>query len=66
MVGGRNGFGAKLANIFSTYFEIEVGDSLNKKKYRQIWRDNMHVMEQPDIEAFTGSDYTKVIFRPHF
>ena len=25
--GGRNGYGAKLANIFSTKFEVEIGDS---------------------------------------
>jgi DNA topoisomerase-2 len=25
--GGRNGYGAKLTNIFSTYFEVETVDS---------------------------------------
>ena len=33
--GGRNGYGAKLANIFSTKFEVEIGDSNNKKKFKQ-------------------------------
>ena len=27
VVGGRNGYGAKLANIFSTKFIVECGDS---------------------------------------
>ena len=31
--GGRNGYGAKLANIFSTQFTVEVGDSKNQKKF---------------------------------
>jgi len=34
VTGGRNGFGAKLANIFSTEFIIETGDSKNKKIYK--------------------------------
>ena len=34
VTGGRNGFGAKLANIFSTQFIIETADSKHKKKYR--------------------------------
>lgn len=34
VVGGRNGFGAKLTNIFSKKFEIECADSKNKKLYK--------------------------------
>ena len=34
VTGGRNGFGAKLANIFSTEFVIETGDAAWKKTYR--------------------------------
>ena len=34
VTGGRNGFGAKLANIFSKKFEIECADSKNKKLYK--------------------------------
>lgn len=31
VTGGRNGFGAKLANIFSTFFEVEAADHKKKK-----------------------------------
>ena len=31
VTGGRNGFGAKLANVFSTEFTYECGDSKNRK-----------------------------------
>ena len=33
VTGGRNGFGAKLTNIFSKKFQITTADSTNKKKY---------------------------------
>ena len=41
IVGGRNGFGAKLANVFSTYFKVECGDTKNKKKLIKEWSHNM-------------------------
>lgn len=34
--GGRNGYGAKLTNIFSTEFVIETADSKRQKKYKQV------------------------------
>lgn len=34
VTGGRNGFGAKLTNIFSTEFIVETGDSKKNKHYR--------------------------------
>lgn len=34
--GGRNGYGAKLANIFSTQFVIETADGKRLKKYKQV------------------------------
>ena len=30
--GGRNGYGAKLANIFSNKFSVDCADSKNKKQ----------------------------------
>lgn len=32
--GGRNGYGAKLANIFSTKFIVETADCKSRKHYR--------------------------------
>jgi DNA topoisomerase-2 len=34
VTGGRNGFGAKLANIFSTKFVLETADSKKRKFYK--------------------------------
>lgn len=65
MTGGRNGFGAKLANIFSTEFIVETADSKNKLMYKQRWRNNMGVREEPEIKPNPdGKDYTCITFRP--
>ncbi|KAG8084281.1 hypothetical protein GUJ93_ZPchr0010g9382 [Zizania palustris] len=34
--GGRNGYGSKLTNIFSTEFVIETTDGRRQKKYKQV------------------------------
>jgi DNA topoisomerase II len=65
VTGGRNGFGAKLANIFSTEFIVETADSKSKLMYKQRWRDNMGVREEPVIkENKDGKDYTCITFKP--
>lgn len=50
-VGGKNGFGAKLANIFSTNFDIEVFDSKNSKHYIQNCSNNMYKIDEPEIKV---------------
>lgn len=41
VVGGRNGYGAKLANIFSRKFIVQCGDSNTGKKFKMTWTNNM-------------------------
>lgn len=36
VTGGRNGYGAKLCNIFSTQFVVETADRQSKKKFKQV------------------------------
>jgi DNA topoisomerase II len=69
--GGRNGYGAKLANVFSTKFMIECVDTKNKKKLKQTFRSNMDeaAYEEPTISDCTKSDLkegdsVKVTFYP--
>ncbi|KAM0687539.1 DNA topoisomerase 2 [Conglomerata obtusa] len=62
VTGGRNGYGAKLCNIFSKEFIIETADG--KKKYRQVFSNNMSDKEEPEIEKYSGLQYTKIIFKP--
>ena len=50
IVGGRNGYGAKLANIYTSLFTVEILDSENKVKYTQSWTNNMSKPGVPVIK----------------
>lgn len=50
VVGGRNGFGAKLANVFSKQFKVECIDSYNRKRLIKNWRHNMQDSDPVQIE----------------
>ncbi len=66
-VGGKNGYGAKLANIYSTEFTVETVDHFHKKKYVQTYRDNMKISEKPIItDNHSEEPYTQIKFRPDF
>ncbi|CAI2349655.1 unnamed protein product [Caenorhabditis sp. 36 PRJEB53466] len=65
IVGGRNGYGAKLCNIFSTEFVVETVDTRTGKKFRQRWYDNMKQCDEAEVTDLTdpsAEDYTKVEF----
>lgn len=64
--GGRNGYGAKLCNIFSTEFTLETQDTNNGKRYKQTWTENMSKMGKAKITASKSSDFTRIIFKPDF
>jgi DNA topoisomerase-2 len=66
IVGGRNGYGAKLANVFSNKFIVECGDSENKKKFKMVWKDNMKVHDEGEITPYSGKDFVTVTFYPCF
>lgn len=62
MGAGRNGYGAKLTNIFSKYFEIEIGDSIHNLSYRQVWLDNMTQISEPEIKQYEGASYVDITY----
>eukprot|EP00929_Paragymnodinium_shiwhaense_P049118 TRINITY_DN24798_c0_g1_i1.p1 TRINITY_DN24798_c0_g1~~TRINITY_DN24798_c0_g1_i1.p1 ORF type:complete len:1288 (+),score=381.44 TRINITY_DN24798_c0_g1_i1:105-3968(+) len=64
VTGGRNGYGAKLANIFSTKFELDCADASMKKRFVQTWTNNMREKGKPNLTAHKGDSYTKVTFWP--
>lgn len=66
VTGGRNGYGAKLCNIFSREFTLETADSRSAQKYKQTWTDNMGKMGKAKITANKSDDFTKVTFKPDF
>ena len=66
ITGGKNGYGAKLTNIFSTYFKIETIDRIRKLKYTQIYSNNMDVKGEPTIEPYRDTPFTRITFIPDY
>ena len=66
VTGGRNGYGAKLCNVFSTKFILETADAKSKQKYKQTWTENMSKAGEATITSNKGDDFTKVTFYPDF
>ena len=68
VTGGRNGYGAKLTNIFSTFFSVETIDSKRKRKFYQEFTNNMSSRIKPVITELktVPTSYTKIVFKPDF
>ena len=49
VTGGRNGYGAKLTNIFSTEFTVETAEKESGKSFKLTWTDNMASKGKPVI-----------------
>uniref|UniRef100_A0AC35UG86 DNA topoisomerase 2 n=1 Tax=Rhabditophanes sp. KR3021 TaxID=114890 RepID=A0AC35UG86_9BILA len=62
--GGRNGYGAKLCNVFSTEFILETSSSEFKQSFKQTWVNNMTKESEPIIKKATEPDFTRVTFTP--
>jgi DNA topoisomerase-2 len=64
---GRNGYGAKLTNVFSKSFEIKIFDNYTKQQYIQSWKNNMSEISKPKItNPKTKIGYTEIIFNPDY
>lgn len=64
--GGRNGYGAKLTNAFSTRFYVEVVDTNVKKKLRLTFSNNMRTVQKKITACSLATSYTKVAARIDF
>ncbi|KAM3596331.1 uncharacterized protein V6R79_012674 [Siganus canaliculatus] len=64
VTGGRNGYGAKLCNIFSTKFTVETACKEYRHSFKQTWQNNMGKTSDPKIKFFDGDDFTCVTFQP--
>ena len=64
VTGGRNGYGAKLTNIYSKFFIVETADRNTGKKYYQKFYDNMLKFNEPVIEDYGEDDFTCITFQP--
>jgi DNA topoisomerase-2 len=66
VTGGRNGYGAKLTNIFSTMFIVETANKQYGKKYKQVFTNNMTSREDPQITSNILQEFTRITFYPDF
>ena len=64
ITGGRNGYGAKLTNIFSKTFIVETSNKDKRKKYKQKFYNNMLKFDDPEIKDYSGDDFTSITFEP--
>ena len=62
-VGGKNGYGIKLAAIFSKSFTIDTVDKARCLKYVQTYTKNMTVPGKRNISKTNSYDYTKITFQ---
>ena len=67
IVGGKNGFGIKLAFIWSTDAKIETVDHVRGLKYEQEFKNNLSDICLPTItKVKTQKPYTKITFKPDY
>jgi DNA topoisomerase-2 len=64
--GGKNGYGAKLANIFSKEFSVKTLDHKRKKEWTQTFSNNMWTMNKPIIKKSTELPYTEISYTADF
>jgi len=68
IVGGKNGFGVKLAYVWSTTGSVETVDHKTKQKYEQHFERNLDIIHPPVITKAKASTkpYTKITFLPDY
>jgi DNA topoisomerase-2 len=62
IVGGKNGYGAKLTNIFSTKFTVETRSK--GQKYSQTWTKNMSVAEKASVKKDAAKGFVRIVYEP--
>jgi DNA topoisomerase-2 len=63
LVGGKNGYGVKLVNIFSQKFEVIIHAG---QKYHQIFEKNMTVIHPPKLSASKSKPSIELRWTPDF
>jgi len=68
ITGGCNGVGSKICNVFSTEFIVEIDDAKRNKRYKQVWKENMSIVEDPIISKLPAKTKSsvKITFYPDF
>ena len=63
-IGGKNGFGAKLALLFSDDSTIETLDAKRQKLYKQHYGKNLITIDKPSITKANKKPYTQITIKP--
>jgi DNA topoisomerase-2 len=66
LVGGKNGYGVKLVNIFSKKFELTIVDAKRELKYTQTFENNMSKIVEPTIKTCKTKPYVEIVWTPDF
>jgi DNA topoisomerase-2 len=66
LVGGKNGYGVKLVNIFSKQLDITIVDGTRGRKYVQTFENNMSKVCPPSITACKYKPYVEITWTPDF
>jgi DNA topoisomerase II len=66
LVGGKNGYGVKLVNIFSKKFELTIVDAKRNLKYNQVFENNMSKIGTPSVKPCKTKSYVEIIWTPDF
>ena len=64
IVGGKNGYGAKLTNIFSKKFTLSTRHPASGQKYTQVWTDHMANCSKPSIVKDKAKGFVKITYEP--
>jgi DNA topoisomerase II len=54
LVGGKNGYGVKLVNIFAKQLQVRIVDPIRSLSYDQTFHDNMTRADAPKVKASKG------------
>ena len=66
LVGGKNGYGVKLVNIFAKKLVVTIVDGKRNLKYVQEFEDNMSKINPPTIKPAKVKPFVEVQWTPDF
>ena len=63
---GTYGYGAKLTNIFSKEFIVEIGDGDNGLFYKRKYENSMNIKHPHEIKKYKGNNFVKITYTLDF
>jgi DNA topoisomerase-2 len=66
LVGGKNGYGVKLVNIFAREMTVEIVDQPRGLAYSQVFKNNMTEVEKPIVKPIKHKSFVSIGWLPDF